>query len=111
MYYLSNGFSPTFLRYPIIGEVHHLDITRISANEAGEILRTNKFRSVYGHKTTAGHLAKYLHIYVPVRRDTIELTKRDTLIVAKASMSREFREDKSKAPKWQFFKVRIARRK
>ena len=105
MIYLSNAFSVSMLRYPVIGELHPVSIERISATEAGIILQQNRFKSVYGHRETACHLAKYLHIYVPVHRESIELTEDDVLIVAKANLSREYRSGERRAPKWSFFRV------
>ena len=107
MIYLANSLSVTMQAYPVIGVNHPLDIVRISAMEAGETLRKNRFRSVYGHRNTACHLAKYLHIFVPVRRESILLERGDVLIIAKANRDQDYRGGLRKAPKWQFFRVTV----
>ena len=107
MIYLANAFSITMLRYPLIGELHPVTIERIAAFEAGRILRENDFRSVYGHGSTAWHLARYLHVNVPVRREAIMLTEQDTMIVARACTDRKYRSGIRKAPKWSFYRVTV----
>ena len=108
MIFLCNAFAVSMLRYPLIGEDHPVSITRISAHEAGEILRGSRFVSVYGHRGTAWHLARYLQLgYVPVCREAIRLTEEDTLIVAKAAMDREYKSGERKAPKWSFYRIRM----
>lgn len=107
MIYLANAFSVTMLRYPHVGVKHRLTVERISAREAGAILRGNEFVSVFGHPETAGFLGKYLHVYVPCSRDSIQLGPEDVVIVARAAMTREYREQRRKAPKWTFFRVKM----
>ena len=108
MIYLANAFSLGMLRYPDINEPHRLQITRISAFEAGEILHRSEFYSVYGHRDTACHLAKYLKIYVPVQRETIELKPGDVMIVARANVRRmDYEIDRRRGPKWSFFRVTV----
>ena len=107
MIYLANAFSISMLRYPLIGELHPLTIERISAFDAGRILRENDFHSVYGHASSAWHLSRYLHVRVPVQRDPILLTEQDMLIIARAAMSREYRTGLRKAPKWSFYRITV----
>ena len=107
MIYLANAFSVSMLRYPTIGELHPVTIERISAFDAGRILRENEFHSVYGHRSSANHLARYLHVYIPVQRDSIRLTEEDALIVARAAMNRDYRSGKRKAPKWSFYRITV----
>lgn len=108
MIYLGNAFSISMLRYPRIGTPHAIRIERISAREAGDCLRDHRFVSAYGHRDTACHLAKYLHLFVPVRRQAIELTAEDVLIVAKANVRREdYLLNRRLGPKWSFFRVTV----
>ena len=107
MIYLVNAFSISMLRYPKIGELHPVTIERISAFDAGRILRENEFHSVYGHRSTACHLARYLRVPIPVQRDAISLTEDDALIVARAAMTRDYRSGKRRAPKWSFYRVTV----
>ena len=111
MIYLGNAFSISMLRYPRIGVPHDIRIERISAMEAGKTLRNNHFFSVYGHRDTACHLAKYLHVYIPVRRESIELKAGDVLIVAKANVRREdYQVNRKLGPKWSFYRVAVITR-
>ena len=107
MLYLSNGFSVSMIRFPETGQPKRVSIERIPACYAGKLLRENRFSSVYGHPQTAIHLERYLHIRVPVRRESIALEPGDELIVAKAVLNREYRLGFRGAPKWGFYRVRL----
>ena len=110
MIYLCNAFSVSMLQFPLIGEDHPVSIIRISAKEAGELLRDHAFVSAYGHRGTARHLARYLQLrYIPVCRAAIRLTGDDTLIIARAAMDREYKSGERKAPKWSFYRIRLCK--
>ena len=107
MIYLSNGFSVSMVRFPLIGDGREIYMTRISAKEAGELLRGNSFRSVYGHLDSAWHLGRYLKIRILVCREAISLEQGDVLIVAKATLDREYKLGIRRAPKWSFFRIEL----
>ena len=112
MIYLTNAFSVTMMRWPVIGISRHVQITRISAWSAGEILRNNDFISCYGHENTARHLRRYLKVNIPVNRAPVALTPHDTLIIARAGFDREYeRTDTIRAPRWSFYMVKVLPRR
>ena len=107
MIYLTNAFSLTMTRYPVIGVPHMFSITRISAKLASRILRKNRFVSCYGHENTAWHLRRYLGIDFPVVRQAINLREEDTMLVARAEKVRDFESGRLGAPKWSFYIIRM----
>ena len=107
MIYLANAFSVSMLPYPRVGTKHRVSIERIRAFDAGRILRENAFVSVFGHPETAGFLGKYLHVHITCSRESVLLSPGDMVIVARAAMTREYREQRRKVPKWTFFRVKM----
>ena len=108
MIYLCNAYSLHMLNYMPCGTGCRTETRHISAAEAGEMLRTQPFRSYFGHGWTAYHLARYLQVEIPVSRGRLKLEEGDVLLVASAGKSNRFPIDgQRKLPKWKFFTVTL----
>lgn len=105
MIYLCNTFSLHMLQKMHCGHSLNLDITRISAQDAGNLLRKNAFRSFFGHHDSAWHLGRYLHVAIPVSRGTMTLTENDLLLVATIQSKREWQQGWKGCPGWCFFLI------
>lgn len=108
MIYLCNAYSLHMLHYMPCGTGCRIEIRHISALEAGAMLRDNPFVSFFGHGWTAGHLARYLQVEIPVNRGRLKLEEGDVLLVASAGKSsRDPQTGMRKLPKWKFFTVTL----
>ena len=107
MIYLCNAFSVNMLPALSVTEGRTVRIERISAREAGEILHQEVYRSAFGHLHSAWHLSRYLHIEVPVCRDSFKLTPEDTLIVAGVENRRQWEIGERSVPDWRFYRVTV----
>lgn len=107
MIYLCNVFSVGMLGHLETFGHRHADIERISAKEAGRILRENPFVSAFGHGWTAWHLSRYLHVDVPESRQEIQLGPDDLLIVASVVNKSRLLWRVEGAPRWVFYAVKI----
>ena len=108
MIYLCNAYSLHMLHYMPCGTGRRTEIRHISALEAGEMLRNQPFRSFFGHSWTAGHLARYLQVEIPVSRGRLKLEEGDVLLVASAGKSsRDPQTGIRRLPKWKFFTVTL----
>lgn len=110
MIYLANGISTQMFDFPEENFTVVPRITRISGWDAGDILRSGPFVSVYGHSDTARLLAAYFRMEIPVSRERITLTKDDTLVVVSSqrARNREIGYDRKNRPTFRFYKVRLA---
>ena len=109
MIYLCNALSPFMLPKMMVGNEHHLKIRRISAIEAGDILKGNAFRSFYGHPESVKYLQKYLRLQIPVSRGFVQLDRDDILIIATIQSKRAWEQGRKPAPTWRFFKVEMTK--
>lgn len=107
MVYLSNTFSVSMTAPMKVGGHVVPDIERISAKEAGRILREADFVSAFGHVWSAWHLSRYLKADIPVSRNEIRLTPEDVLIVAHISNVNRWTKRVDGLPKWEFYRVKI----
>lgn len=105
MIYLCNTFSLHMLQRMGCEQTQNIDVTRISAQDAGNLLRKNAFRSFFGHHGSAWHLSRYLHVTIPVCRGTVTLTENDLLLVAAIQSKREWQQGWKGCPGWRFFLV------
>ncbi len=111
MIYLGNGISPMMLPFENTRITHQLKITLISGWQAGEILRSGPFVSVYGHADSARMLSRYFRMPIEVRREQISLGPEDKLIVASTqrSRTREIGYDREHKPVFRFYLVRLVK--
>lgn len=107
MIYLCNTFSLHMLEYMPCGKLQHMEVQRISAQDAGNLLRKNAFRSFFGHRHSAWHLGRYLHVTIPVSRGTIRLRPQDRLLIAAIQSKREWEQGWKGCPGWRFFLVNL----
>lgn len=109
MIILSNGISTQMLSFEDTRITRRLEITRISGWQAGNILRSGPFLSVYGHADSARLLARYFRMPIPVSRQRISLTTEDQLIVVSTQRSRlrEIGYDRRHPPVFRFYLVRL----
>lgn len=107
MIYLCNTFSLHMLKYVPCGQGQTIEITHISAMEAGTMLREHAFRSYFGHHRTAFHLGRYLRVTVPVCRGTIAMEPDDVLLVAASQSKRDRESGRMRLPKWRFYTVQL----
>lgn len=105
MIYLCNTFSVLMIPPMAVRDRRGLQIERISAAEAGELLRTSPFESAFGHSWSAWHLSRYLRVRVPASRHTIRLEGGDVLLVAEVVNKNRFTARIEGAPKWVFYRV------
>lgn len=105
MIYLCNTFSLHMLQPMGCEHTQQLNVTRISAQDAGNLLRKNAFRSFFGHRHSAYHLGRYLHVTIPVCRGTVTLTERDMLLVAAIQSKRLWEQGWKGCPGWRFFLI------
>ena len=82
MLYLTNGLSVHMLEDMCEGDFRDLRISRISHVEAQGILRSNAFKSYFGHKDSAEILEKVLRVDIPYNRNLLRLRKGDIMIIA-----------------------------
>lgn len=107
MIYLCNTFSLHMLETMRCGKHTTVDVERISAIEAGNLLRHNAFRSFFGHGRSAYHLGRYLHVTIPVSRGTIALRESDLLLVAAIQSKRSWEQGWKGCPGWRFYLVNV----
>lgn len=107
MIYLCNTFSVHMLGRLNVNNTRTIRIRRISSIETGNILKSNAFRSFYGHTESVKHLSRYLHLKVPVCRGTVNLEKGDILIIATISSKRDWEKGLKPYPKWRFFELEL----
>ena len=107
MIYLCNTFSLHMLRKMGCSHSQQVEVTRISAADAGSMLRNNAFRSFYGHQRSAYHLGRYLHVTIPVSRGTITLMENDLLLVAAIQSKRSWEQGWKGCPSWKFYTVNV----
>lgn len=107
MIYLANAFSVNMLSPMWVTEARQVRIERISAKEAGEILRSSEWRSYFGHRNSAWHLTRYLKTEIPVNRGTFSLTPGDVLLVAAVEGRRRWQDGKNGCPWWRFYRIII----
>ena len=107
MIYLCNTFSVSMLGPLWVTENRQIRIERISAKETGEILRGSEWKSYFGHRNSAWHLARYLQAGIPVNRGTFFLMPEDTLIVAAVEGRRKWEDMRSRCPQWKFYRVTV----
>ena len=107
MIYLCNTFSLHMLQRMNCGETTNVEMTRISAQDAGRLLRSNAFRSFYGHKNSAYHLSRYLHLTIPISRGMITLRESDMLLVAAVNSKRAWEHGLKGCPGWRFYLVTV----
>ena len=109
MIILANGISPQMLYFEITRISYDLQITRISGWQAGDILRSGPFVSVYGHADSAKLLSRYFRMPIGVSRQRIKLTPEDSLIVASVQRSRvrEIGYDRKHPAVFRFYLVRL----
>ena len=105
MIYLCNAFSVNMLPALLVTEGRTVRIERISAKEAGDILQQREWQSAFGHEYSAFHLSRYLHINVPISRDSFKLTYDDVLIVAGIESRTKWERGMRKCPEWRFYRV------
>lgn len=105
MIYLCNTFSLLMIPPMAVGDRRGMQIERISAAEAGELLRTADFESAFGHSWSAWHLSRYLRVRVPASRRTIRLQPGDVLLVAEVVNKNRYTSRIEGAPKWVFYRV------
>ena len=105
MIYLCNTFTPHMFPRMAVDEEHMIRIRRIDGWEAEEILKSDAFRSFYGHGSSAEHLARYLHVDVPVSRGYVVFRPGDVVIVAAITGKREWEAGRKPYPGWVFFEV------
>lgn len=110
MIYLCNTFSLHMLERMKCEESTQVEITRISAVEAGNLLKKNAFRSFFGHSRSAYHLSRYLRVTIPVSRGMITLRERDTLLVAAMNSKRAWEAGYKGCPGWRFYLVKRRRK-
>ena len=109
MIYLCNAFSVNMLPALWVTEARTVHIERISAIEAGRILRECEWTSAFGHRFSAWHLARYLKVEIPVSRDSFKMTPEDVLIVAGVENRGQWHNE-MKCPKWKFYRVQLEER-
>ena len=109
MIILANGISPQMFYFEDTRITCSLEITRISGWQAGDILRSGPFVSVYGHADSAKLLARYFRMRINVSRERINLTPEDQLIVASVqrSRNREIGYDRQHPAIFRFYLVRL----
>lgn len=107
MIYLCNTFSLHMLQRMNCGQSTNVEMTRISAQDAGRLLRNNAFRSFFGHKDSAYHLGRYLHVTIPISRGMIKLRENDMLLVAAMNSKRAWEQGLKGCPGWRFYMVTI----
>jgi len=109
MIILANGISPQMFQFENTRITYDLQITRISGWQAGDILRSGPFVSVYGHADSAKLLSRYFRMPISVSRQRIKLTPEDRLIVASVQRSRvrEIGYDRSHPAIFRFYLVRL----
>lgn len=107
MIYLANAYSIHMLPRTFVGTEYTVTQERISAIEAGNILKENDFVSAYGHLNTVKFLARYLHMYIPCKRRVIKLEPGDTLIIAAGESKRDIYAGVRPYPQWTFWRVEI----
>ena len=108
MLYLCNGFSVGMLGADAHewGAATRLEFRVLSPRQAGKLLRSNKFVSCFGHSDTARHLGRYLHVWIPVSRDMIDLKPDDRVLVASAKHTRSYEDGFREYPSWKFYLIR-----
>ena len=111
MIYLCNAFSVNMLPYLWVTESRTVRIERISAKEAGDILQSERFISAFGHEYSAWHLSRYLHVQIPISRDSFKLTADDVLIVAGIESRTKWERGVRKCPEWRFYRVTLTEEK
>lgn len=107
MIYLCNTFSLHMLERMHCGYSKNVEVQRISAQDAGNLLRKNAFRSFFGHRGSAYHLSRYLKVDIPVSRGTIILRPHDLLLIASIQSKREWEQGWKGCPGWRFFLVNL----
>jgi len=105
--YLCNTFNQHMLQWMACGHTRRLNIERISAQDAGTLLRRNAFRSFFGHSRSAYHLARYLHVSIPVCRGVLTLQENDRLLVASIQSKRAWEAGYKSCPGWRFYMITI----
>ncbi|MBQ9402138.1 MAG: DUF1874 domain-containing protein [Clostridia bacterium] len=105
MIYLCNTFSPRMLPRLAVGEGRKLTIERMSAADAGRLLRNTEFVSIFGHGWSAWHLSRYLQLRIPANRRMICLGAGDELIVAEVVNRNRCTKRIEGCPKWVFYRV------
>ena len=110
MIYLCNTHTPQMLEWMNCGEYQDLRFVRISARDAGCILRHNAFRSFFGHSRSAYHLSRYLRVTIPVSRGTITLREHDLLLVAAIQSKRAWEAGYKSCPGWRFYLISIVKK-
>ncbi len=108
MIYLCNAFSVHMLQEMKCGESEDLRISRISAMQAGAMLRSKPFRSFYGHSRSAYHLGRYLRVNIPVSRGIIRLGPGDMILIAAIDSKRMWEAGVRGCPGWTFYLVEPA---
>lgn len=108
MLYLVNGFSTGMMgkRSGLWGNKVRFEFETLNPYDAGEMLKTTPFVSCFGHADTAWHLSRYLHVDIPVSRESIVPEAEDLLLVASAKHTRAYHKGFLRCPKWKFYLVR-----
>lgn len=107
MIYLCNTFSVHMLGRLFVGNQREISIKRISSAEVGDLLKSNAFRSFYGHVESVGHLSRYLRIKIPFSRGVVTLKRGDILLIATISSKREWEQGLKPYPTWRFFRLEL----
>ena len=109
MIYLCNTFSVSMLPRCEVNQSRGVMVERISAAQAGEMLRREKVVSAFGHAWAAWHLSRYLKVEIPVSRAEIVLKPGDRLIVAAVVNKNRWKSRIEGMPRWVFYEVEVYR--
>lgn len=106
MIYLTNAMSVHMLPRMRCGETCSLSLERISTEDVREMLKGSRYRSYFGHRDTAGHLERYLRTKIPMTREWVTITAKDTVIIATLGSTREFAWSEKAARSFEFYKLK-----
>ncbi len=111
MLYLTNGFSVHMFGSVADGDLFCSQFEVISRTEASYMLRSENFRSFFGHSDTAQELSRLLKVTIRESRELIVLKPGDRLIIATIHSKRALEKGWEPERWFRFWYVTFVRKK